>query len=84
MLSTHDYVAALKRMRKKRYGTTSSWLSQTEVFKNWLEDAKSSTFLLSGIRKGLPPCFLKYSLIFVVVGSGKSVVTSVNLLILHI
>lgn len=48
-LSTHDYIGALKRIRKKRYGITSSWLSKSQAFKYWLEDTKSSALWLSGI-----------------------------------
>ena len=51
MLSSYDYLGALRRIRKKRYGQTSSWLSESKVFKDWLEDANSSTLWLSGIRK---------------------------------
>jgi hypothetical protein len=50
-LSSHDYISPLKRMRKKRHGTTSSWLSENEAFKAWLDDTKSSTLWLSGIRR---------------------------------
>ncbi|KAH8592594.1 hypothetical protein B0O99DRAFT_743497 [Bisporella sp. PMI_857] len=48
-LSVHDYVGALKRIRKKRYCTTSSWLRETKAFKDWLNDTNSSTLWLSGI-----------------------------------
>ncbi|KAH8586021.1 ankyrin repeat-containing domain protein [Bisporella sp. PMI_857] len=48
-LSVYDYIGALKRMRKKRHGTTSSWLSETKAFKDWLKDINSSTLWLSGI-----------------------------------
>jgi hypothetical protein len=50
-LSTYDYIASLKRMRRKRYGATGSWLSSTQAFKNWLTDSKSSTLWFSGIGK---------------------------------
>lgn len=51
LLSTYDYVAALKRMRRKRHGNTSSWLSNTQTFKDWLEDKRSSALWLSGIGR---------------------------------
>ena len=48
-LSQHDYLSPLRRIRKKRYSETSSWLSQTNAFKSWLADSKSSILWLSGI-----------------------------------
>jgi hypothetical protein len=53
-LSTYDYISVLKRIRRKRYSTTCSWLSETKAFKDWLEDSKSGILWLSGIRK-IPP-----------------------------
>ena len=47
-LSTYDFVASLKRERKKRYGSTDQWLSKTSEYNKWLQD-KSSCFWLSGI-----------------------------------
>ncbi len=47
-LSTYDYNATLKRERKKRYGSTSEWLSKTSEYNSWLEGS-SSCFWLSGI-----------------------------------
>ena len=73
-LSPHDYNSALKRIRKKRHSTTSSWLAENKAFKDWFEDTKSSTLWLTGIRMTFPRYFLKYVLMSVVVGSGKSVV----------
>jgi hypothetical protein len=52
-LSIYDYISSLKRTRRKRHSTTGSWLSETKAFKDWLEDSKSSTLWLSGIRKNL-------------------------------
>lgn len=48
-LSQHDYLGPLRRIRKKRYSETSSWLSQTSEFKSWLAESKSSILWLSGI-----------------------------------
>ncbi|PMD21401.1 hypothetical protein NA56DRAFT_658969 [Hyaloscypha hepaticicola] len=48
-LSSHDYISPLKRIRKKRYRTTSTWVTENESFKNWLDDTKSGIFWLSGI-----------------------------------
>ena len=48
-LSTHDYVAPLKRERKKRFGSTSYWISATKEYDEWLRDNSSATFWLSGI-----------------------------------
>lgn len=48
-LSTHDYVAPLKRERKKRYGSTSHWISATKKYDKWLRDNSYATFWLSGI-----------------------------------
>ncbi len=48
-LSFHDYIGPLKRIRKKRYRTTSSWITENEYFKDWLNDNKSGTLWLSGI-----------------------------------
>lgn len=31
-LSSHDYFGALRRIRKKRHGKTSSWLSESKSF----------------------------------------------------
>ena len=56
-LSSHDYWGAMRRIRKKRHGQTSSWLSRSEAFKDWLEDANSSTLWLSGIRKMILPAY---------------------------
>ena len=50
-LSMYDYVASLKRERKKRYGSTSRWLSKTPEYNAWLLD-NSSCFWLSGIVGG--------------------------------
>ena len=50
-LSSHDYLAALRRIRKQRYGQTSSWLGQSKHFNDWLDDTNSGTLWLSGIRK---------------------------------
>ena len=57
-LSSHDYWGAMRRIRKKRHGQTSSWLSRSKAFKDWLEDANSSTLWLSGIRKIIPSAHL--------------------------
>lgn len=57
-LSSYDYWGAMRRIRKKRHGQTSSWLSRSKAFKNWLEDANSSTLWLSGIRKMILPAYL--------------------------
>ena len=48
-LSTYDYVAPLKRERKKRYGSTSHWISATKEYDEWLRDNSSAKFWLSGI-----------------------------------
>ena len=48
-LSSHDYIGPLKRIRKKRHGTTASWLTETTAFKTWFAETKSSTLWLSGI-----------------------------------
>ena len=56
-LSLHDYIGALKRIRKKRHGTTSSWLTENKTFKDWVEDTNSSTLWLSGIRTILSTSF---------------------------
>lgn len=48
-LSTYDYISALKQLRKKRYGTTSTWLKKTHEYELWLNECKSSIFWLSGI-----------------------------------
>lgn len=48
-LSSYDYIATLRRMRKKRHGETSSWLSRTKTFTDWLEESKSGALWLSGI-----------------------------------
>src|SRR6266487_67450 len=50
-LSEYDYIGSLKHARRKRYGTTGSWLSGTKAFKDWLEDSKFGTLWLSGICK---------------------------------
>jgi hypothetical protein len=49
-LSTYDHIAALKRLRKKRYGSTGSWLYQTDEFSAWLSEKHSSLLCLTGIR----------------------------------
>lgn len=49
MLSTYNHISALKQLRKKRYGTTSTWLSKTSEYELWLNESKSSFFWLSGI-----------------------------------
>lgn len=78
-LSSHDYWSAMRRIRKKRHGQTSSWLSRSKAFTDWLEDANSSTLWLSGIRKIiLSASSFSQTLITYVVGSGKSTVTSVT------
>ncbi|MCJ1357988.1 MAG: Ankyrin-2 [Icmadophila ericetorum] len=48
-LSQHDYLGPLRRIRKKRYSETSSWLSKTHEFQGWLMESKSSILWLSGI-----------------------------------
>ena len=48
-LSTHDYVASLKRERKKRYGTTGLWLSKSKAYQDWLNNSNPAFFWLSGI-----------------------------------
>lgn len=48
-ISTYDHLAALKQARKKRHGTTSLWLSRTEVYRDWLKESGSSFFWCSGI-----------------------------------
>lgn len=48
-LSTHDYWAALKRARKIRHGTTSTWLSRSDEYASWLKEPKPSLFWCSGI-----------------------------------
>lgn len=50
-LSSHDYWGALRRIRKQRHGKTSSWLSESKIFTDWLNDTQSGTLWLSGIRK---------------------------------
>ena len=47
-LSTYDYATSLERQRKKRYGSTSAWLSKTPEYISWLQ-GDSSCFWLSGI-----------------------------------
>lgn len=47
-LSIHDYIAPLKRERKKRYGRTSLWLSKTDEYNEWI-DGSTPFFWLSGI-----------------------------------
>jgi hypothetical protein len=73
-LSPYNYNSALKRIRKKRHSTTSSWLTENKTFKDWFEDTKSSTLWLTGIRMAFQRYFLKYVLTSLAVGSGKSVV----------
>jgi hypothetical protein len=46
--SSHDYQATLKENRKKRHGSTCSWLMTLEQYKGWRDDAQSSLFWLSG------------------------------------
>ena len=48
-LSTYDYIAPLKRERKKRYSTTSQWLSKTDEYDKWLNASEPCCFWLSGI-----------------------------------
>lgn len=48
-LSTYDYISPLKQVRKKRYGTTSTWLTKTIEYEMWLNESGSSFFWLSGI-----------------------------------
>ena len=48
-VSSYDYLAAFKQARKKRHGTTSLWLSQTDEYRDWLGDSQSSLFWCSGI-----------------------------------
>lgn len=49
-VSSYDHISALKRIRKKRHSTTSSWFTKSREFKNWFEDSKTSILLLTGIR----------------------------------
>ena len=48
-LSTYDYLAPLRRERKKRYGRTGLWLSECREYQDWLQDDKFGVFWLSGI-----------------------------------
>ena len=48
-LSTYDYLAPLRRERKKRYGKTGLWLSACGEYQDWLHDDKFGVFWLSGI-----------------------------------
>jgi hypothetical protein len=50
-IPTYDYVGALKRMRKKRYGSTGSWLYSTKDFNAWITEDCSSLFCFTGIRQ---------------------------------
>ncbi len=50
-LSTYNYMAPFKQARKARHGSTTTWLSETSEFQNWLNQAESSLFWCSGIRK---------------------------------
>lgn len=48
-ISAYDHVAAFNQARKKRHGTTSSWLTETTEYQQWKQDPQSSTFYCSGI-----------------------------------
>ncbi|EHL03534.1 hypothetical protein M7I_0174 [Glarea lozoyensis 74030] len=48
-LPAYDYVGSLKRMRKKRYGSTGSWLYNTKDFNAWITEDCSSLFCFTGI-----------------------------------
>ena len=48
-LSTYDYLAPLRRERKKRYGKTGLWLSACGEYQDWLHDDEFGVFWLSGI-----------------------------------
>jgi hypothetical protein len=54
-LSSYNHVAALKRLRKKRYGSTGSWLYKTDEFGTWMSENHSSLLCLTGIRKLVIP-----------------------------
>jgi hypothetical protein len=42
-------MGTLKRIRKKRHGTTGTWLCSAPAFNDWLVDSKSGVLWLSGI-----------------------------------
>lgn len=48
-ISTYDHVTAFNQARKKRHGTTSLWLSQTNEYQKWKQEPQSSAFYCSGI-----------------------------------
>ena len=50
-LSTYNHMAPFKQARKARHGSTTAWLSDTQEFQDWLNEAESSLFWCSGIRK---------------------------------
>ncbi len=68
-VSSHDYQAALLRNRKKRHGTTCTWLSRQETYMRWLQAPMSSVFLLSGDST----CELLYLLSATLTLCGQSV-----------
>ncbi|RDA85560.1 hypothetical protein CP532_3321 [Ophiocordyceps camponoti-leonardi (nom. inval.)] len=47
-LSTHDYLTPLKQSRRKRYGGTAQWLSQTRQFSLWMDGVDSPLLWCSG------------------------------------
>ena len=48
-LSDHDHTFAFNREKRKRYGCTANWLARSQQFQDWIADAESSTFWLSGL-----------------------------------
>jgi uncharacterized protein (DUF2235 family) len=47
-ISSYDYTAALKENRKKRHGSTCSWLMAQSAYRQWREHPQSSLFWMSG------------------------------------
>ena len=48
-LSSRNYISPLKRLRKRRYGDTGLWLSETQEYLRWINEPSKSVFWLHGI-----------------------------------
>jgi hypothetical protein len=74
-LSSYDHKAALNENRKKRHGSSCSWLPEQPVYRQWLADPQSSIFWLSGGGECCVPASLVRNCTdyFSSVGCGKSV-----------
>lgn len=57
-LSTYDYIGSHRRLKKKRYGETCSWLSETRELQSWFGASESTVLWLSGIGKVPSSSFL--------------------------